>query len=99
MRLTQWEKDVINQAVSELAGGGAQVRLYGSRIDDNALGGDIDLLVNLIHPVENPAWLIASLSGRISHRLGGRKIDVLLGAPNIKRFPIHDIANREGVAL
>ena len=32
------------------------------------------------------------ISGRISYLLDGQKVDVLLLAPNLERFPIHDIA-------
>ncbi|MBL0011188.1 MAG: nucleotidyltransferase domain-containing protein [Nitrosomonas sp.] len=99
MRLSSLQIDVIQHAVSELAGKDATVRLFGSRTDDNARGGDIDLLVEIPHSVENPAWLSARISGRISHGLGGQKVDVILLAPNLERFPIHDIAEEEGVML
>jgi len=99
MRLNQRQQEIIRQAVRELAGKGAQVTLFGSRTDDQARGGDIDLLVELPHAVENPAWLSARISGRISHRLGGRKIDVLVCAPNLKQLPIHAAARRQGARL
>ncbi len=79
MRLSPHEIAIIRQAVSELAGEDARVRLFGSRLDDHARGGDIDLLVEVPYPVGAPAWLIARLAGRIRHRLGGRKIDLLIG--------------------
>jgi len=52
MRLNQRQQEIIRQAVRELAGKGAQVTLFGSRTDDQARGGDIDLLVELPHAVE-----------------------------------------------
>ncbi len=99
MRLKPHQIEVIRRAVADLAGDDAQVSLFGSRTNDNARGGDIDLLVEIPHPVEESAWLIARIAGRISHRLGGQKIDVVLSAPNLKRFPIHDEAKKQGVAL
>jgi len=42
MRLNPRQIDANQQAVSELAGIDATVRLFGSRTDDNARGGDID---------------------------------------------------------
>lgn len=99
MRLKPHQIEIIRRAVAELAGDDAQVSLFGSRADDNARGGDIDLLVEVPHPVEEPAWLSARISGRISLRLGGQKIDVVLSAPNLEHFPIHDVAKKEGIAL
>ena len=99
MRLNPRQIDAIQQAVSELAGKDATVRLFGSRTDDNARGGDIDLLVEIPHSVENPAWLSARISGRISYLLGGQKVDIVLLAPNLKRLPIHHVAQKEGVIL
>lgn len=95
MRLNSQQISIIQQSVSELAGKNATVRLFGSRTDDNARGGDIDLLIEIPDPVENAAWLSARISGRISHRLGGQKVDVLLVAPNLKYLPIHDAAQKK----
>lgn len=99
MRLTHSQIQVIRRAVVELAGEDARVSLFGSRVDDNARGGDIDLFVEIPHPVEEPAWLSARIAGRISHRLGGRKIDVVLSASNMAHYPIHDVARKEGIVL
>ncbi|MBL1259509.1 MAG: nucleotidyltransferase domain-containing protein [Thiotrichaceae bacterium] len=99
MRLKQHQIETICRAVTELAGAEARVSLFGSRVDDNARGGDIDLLVELPYSVDEPAWLSARISGRISHRLRGQKIDVIITAPNLECFPIHDVAKREGIVL
>ncbi|VAW87998.1 hypothetical protein MNBD_GAMMA16-1941 [hydrothermal vent metagenome] len=99
MRLKQHQIEIIRWAVEDLAGDDAQVSLFGSRTNDHARGGDIDLLVEVPRPVEDPAWLIARITGRISLRLGGQKIDLVLSAPNLKRFPIHDEAKKQGIVL
>lgn len=99
MRLKAYQIGIIRRSVIELAGQEAQVTLFGSRTDDAARGGDIDLLVEVPYPVDEPAWLSARISGRISYRLGGQKVDVVLSAPNLKRFPVHDIAKKDGIAL
>jgi hypothetical protein len=32
-------------------------------------------------------------------RLGEQRIDVLIGAPNLRRLPVHETARRQGVGL
>jgi len=99
MRLTKQQAEAIQQVAAELAGDGARVRVFGSRLDDTARGGDLDLLLELPEPVANPALLAASFSARVSRVMQGRNVDVLLAAPNLSRFPIHEIAFREGQEL
>ena len=72
------------------------MRLFGSRLRDDARGGDVDLLVELPEAVEDPAVLASRLSALISRSLYGRKVDVLLLAPNLRRLPIHEVALQEG---
>jgi hypothetical protein len=43
--------------------------------------------------------LAARLSARTSRLLAGRKVDVLILAPNLMRLHIHDMAIQEGVLL
>ncbi len=99
MRLNSNQIKVIHEAVSGLAGKDAVVSLFGSRIDDQQRGGDIDLLVDVPGPVDEPGWLSSRISARISLKLGGRKIDVIISAPNLKQYPIHDTAKKEGIVL
>ena len=99
MRLPDAMRTFIRQAVTDLAGPDCQVRLFGSRLNDDAKGGDVDLLLELPHTPPNPAVLTAQVAGRISRAMQGRKVDVLLIAPGLKRLPIHDVAQSEGVLL
>lgn len=99
MRLTEHQAKAIMQLAHEIAGERAQVRVFGSRLDDDARGGDLDLMLELSEPAANPALLAARFSARVTRLMQGRKVDVLLAAPNLKRLPIHDMAYREGKAL
>lgn len=99
MRLTDRQIQAIRQLTLHVAGERARVRVFGSRIDDNARGGDVDLMLEVDDPVDNPALMVAQLSARISRLMQGRKVDVLLSAPNLRRLPIHDIALKEGELL
>lgn len=99
MRLSDAQIQSIRQITRHVAGGQAQVRVFGSRLDDAARGGDLDLLLELPDPVDHPALLAAQLSAQISRALDGRKVDVILSAPNLMCLPIHEIAHREGQLL
>ncbi|MCG5536384.1 nucleotidyltransferase domain-containing protein [Ectothiorhodospira mobilis] len=99
MRLSPEQQAAIRRIVADVAGSDARVRLFGSRLDDSARGGDVDLFVTLERPVEQPALVSAQLSARISRHLQGRRVDVILSAPNLRTLPIHDVARREGVLL
>ncbi|WP_437559153.1 nucleotidyltransferase domain-containing protein [Acidithiobacillus sulfuriphilus] len=99
MRLTDEQIQAIRQLTREVAGDKAKVRVFGSRLDDTLRGGDLDLLLELPEPVDNPALLAAQMSTRVSRALQGRKVDVLLSAPNLLHLPIHDVAFQEGKLL
>ena len=52
MRLSKEQSRLIRRQVADFLGHGAKVFLYGSRLDDGASGGDVDLLVQTVEPVE-----------------------------------------------
>mgnify|MGYP001128587295 CR=1 FL=1 len=99
MRLGLDQQQAIQRAVCEVFGPDARVRLFGSRLDDDAKGGDIDLLVEVNEPIDVPAELAARLSVKVMRACNGRKVDVVLAAPNLEVMPIHEIARRQGVLL
>ncbi len=53
----------------------AEIYLFGSRVDDNALGGDIDLLILSEKKIEQK--LIRSFRINFYKRFGWQKIDVV----------------------
>jgi len=99
MRLTEAQIQVIRQLALEIAGSKSRVRVFGSRLDDAARGGDLDLMLELPEPVDNPALMAAQMAARVSRIMNGRKVDVLISAPNLMRLPIHDMAFKEGELL
>lgn len=99
MRLSIEQIAAIRREVALTAGDSARVWLFGSRVRDDARGGDIDLLLELDESVAEPAQLSARLAARVSRCVYGRKVDVLVQAPNLLRLPIHAILRAEGVRL
>ena len=99
MRITLIQHQAIRKIVAEIVGEDADIILFGSRVDDNKRGGDLDLLIELRFVVDNPAWLAARLSAKISRIMAGRRVDILLSAPNLVELPIHKQSKLTGVYL
>jgi predicted nucleotidyltransferase len=85
--------------VAQMAGATARVWLFGSRVRDDARGGDVDLLLEVDSAVDEPARLAAQLAAKVSRSMQGRKVDVLIKAPNLLHLPIHTIAVAQGLRL
>lgn len=100
MRLTPQQIAAIRQASQEAFGAGAQVWLFGSRVDDNKRGGDIDLLVNPASEEAEAATLARKLRflGLLERQLGERKIDVVIEKSDDARS-IVQVAHDTGVCL
>lgn len=99
MRLSSEQISTIRKLTSQIAGASARVWLFGSRVRDDLRGGDVDLLIALDSEVLEPAQLSARLAARVSRSMSGRRVDVLVRAPNLMHLPIHDVALAEGVLL
>lgn len=54
MRLNDKQIQIIRQLALQVAGSKSRVRVFGSRLDDTAHGGDLDLMLDLTEPVDNP---------------------------------------------
>ena len=94
MRLSLEERRHILAAVHGLDAN-AEVRLFGSRVRDDAKGGDIDLLI--ISEILNRKRL-RSLRLRLQDCLGERKIDLVVSSPKLQS-PFARLAFEEGVPL
>lgn len=99
MRLDANSITKIKKTIADLAGETAKVKLFGSRLDDTKKGGDIDLLIKLDQPIDNPALFVARMAATLTRAMQGRRVDVLIMAPNLKKQKIHEIAEREGCYL
>lgn len=99
MRLRPQDVNALRTAIYDLAPDVSVIRLFGSRLDDNARGGDVDLMIDFEKPIDNPAVLSARLAVGASRAMANRKVDILLRAPNVMSSAIHQIALDEGVVL
>jgi len=93
MRLHESERQAIIQSIRS-ADPDAAVYLFGSRVDDSAKGGDIDLLV-----LSKKINLMTKLTilAQLHQQLGEQKIDLAI-YPDLSR-PFARLAVEEGEAL
>lgn len=99
MRISEQARTTIRETAKEIFGSHTDVILFGSRVDDRARGGDIDLLVHSSQPVDNARTKSLQLVARLQMRLGDQPIDALVLDPKTTRQPIHEIAIDTGVKL
>ena len=99
MRLTFSQIEMIRNTAQAVFGDVVRVTLFGSRVDDQAKGGDVDLMLEVPMIVDEPALLSARVASCVSRAMNGRKVDVILKAPNLKHQSIYDVASRNGVIL
>ncbi len=74
MRLNNNEIDTIRTTILHIDPK-AKIRLFGSRIDDLAKGGDIDILIISNTLTYSDKLLIRT---RLKEKLGNRKIDIII---------------------
>ncbi len=101
VRLSVYEKNCLLETLeTELTKrGGGQVWLFGSRVNLEAKGGDIDLYIELNTPIENKLAFVRQLSIALEKKLGERKLDIVVKAPNTQDSALHKIAKQRGVLL
>jgi predicted nucleotidyltransferase len=99
MRLTESEQQSIVLAVRDIIGRDARVRLFGSRVDDDARGGDVDLMVETDRVLPDRLQRELRLGVSLERAFGGRRVDVLLVDPSVPLQAVHRAAQRHGVFL
>lgn len=99
MRLSRQTQQAIRDTVREVFGIEAGVKLFGSRINDDARGGDIDLLVELPSITGGLEHKTMQLVAKLQLRIGDQPIDVLALDPSTPRQSIHEQASATGIKL
>ncbi|PCI70032.1 MAG: DNA polymerase III subunit beta [Piscirickettsiaceae bacterium] len=100
MRISELQRDLIKQTVLKYFGAGSDLRLFGSRVDDNARGGDIDLYIEPeIRDVDDIVAAKLDTLLELHQLLGEQKIDLVINRNVGKVLPIYKVAKKTGIAL
>lgn len=96
MRLTSTQIQAIMKTLARLADETADVFLFGSRLNDQARGGDVDLLIE----TNTPLTLIERAQIKIElEDLVGLPVDIVVQARNATPTPFQRIARANAVKL
>ncbi|MDO9206082.1 MAG: nucleotidyltransferase domain-containing protein [Methylotenera sp.] len=95
MRLSSEAINVIQDAFLKVFEKG-DLYLFGSRVDDNRKGGDIDLYIVADDKHQMGEKRIAFLA-QVKHKLGDQRIDLVIDRGTNR--PIDKVATSEGVLL
>lgn len=99
MRLTETQQTIIRTACEQHFPDG-QCWLFGSRVDDNKRGGDIDLYIETSEiDVTNVVNAKLAFLVTLTRQLGEQKIDVVVHRANSELLSIHQIAKQTGILL
>ncbi len=99
MRLQQTEISKIIEFANVTFGEGISLYLFGSRVDDNLRGGDIDLLVESNFNIEKESQM--KFLYKIFRHITERKVDLLVVNTNTERvnLGIYKEAKAKGIKL
>ncbi|WP_158269782.1 nucleotidyltransferase domain-containing protein [Desulfonatronum sp. SC1] len=96
MRLNSSQAAKIIEIVSNHAGGDSRVSVYGSRLDDTARGGDIDLFIETEAPM--PRWEQARMLAALEDELG-LPVDILVKCVHDPDTPFEAMAKSMAMTL
>jgi hypothetical protein len=101
MRLTPQQASILKGTATDVFGERAQVRLFGSRTDDQRRGGDIDLYISGVSmPLDAQISAKLKFLVKAKQQLGDQRIDVVFApADGQAMLPIHRIAEQTGITL
>lgn len=100
MRISDIEHKLIVDSAKQIFGDDVIVYLFGSRVDDQKKGGDIDLYIEPSLNYDSKDILAKKINyiTDLQLKIGDQKIDVIVYDKNIDRL-IYKVAVEEGVKL
>jgi len=99
MRLSEEQRRIIRDAVAAVFGVDATLRLFGSRINDHARGGDIDLHIETEGDAADLLARELELAARLQRALGERRIDIVVRSRAAPMRAVDRHAVTTGVSL
>jgi predicted nucleotidyltransferase len=96
LRISKSEIEIIKTSILKTLPN-YQIYLFGSRVDDNKRGGDIDIFVQT--DIETSLKDKISILTDIEANGIERKIDLIVKSPNSKEQKIFITAEKEGILL
>jgi len=100
MRLTEYQQEIIKRVLLKHFGKGSELRLFGSRVDDNARGGDIDLYIEPeLCGADDIVEARLNALVELQLALGEQKIDLVINRKAGTVLPIYKIAKETGIRL
>jgi predicted nucleotidyltransferase len=77
----------------------ARLWLFGSRVDPNKRGGDIDLYLEIDAPIADVLSLVRELRLALYSRIGERRIDIVIKTSDTDPSAFQELAKIQGVLL
>ncbi len=99
MRLSDFQVQQIVAIVEGVFPHIKHILLFGSRLNDEISGGDIDLYIEVFDELSHAAEIRKMLIAELRLALNTTAIDVVLFSPNLEELPMHRIAKETGVCL
>ena len=99
VRLAPQQVRLIRAAAADIFGAEAGVWLFGSRVDPDQRGGDIDLYIEAPCDAATALHRAGRLYARLQRELGEQRIDIVTRSPGEPEQSIHRVARETGVRL
>jgi predicted nucleotidyltransferase len=97
MRLKEKHKEIIKNTAKHYFGEDVKIFLFGSRVNDELRGGDIDLYLETSSN-ENLLDRKLKMLVELKNKLGDQKIDLIVNNFTYKK-EIYSVAKNEGILL
>ena len=99
MRLTHGQIDTIRRETAKCFCEKAEVWLFGSRVDDQAKGGDVDLYIEVTTDTDKVFRRSLKLEGALQIAFGLQRIDIITHVAGEPLAPIHQEARNTWIVL